>query len=108
MVIIVAVSGGGEEATPEPATSTGTTETTPAEAPAEEPAEAPAEEVKGIGESLKVGDVVYTVNSRTEATNVGGEFGQTAKGKYLVLDVTVKNEGNEALLVDTSLFKLVS
>src|SRR5690606_25839078 len=91
------LSGGGEEATPTESTSGGT----------EEKAAEP-EKVAGIGDELTVGDVTYTVHGRTEATNVGGEYGENAKGQYLILDVTVKNNGNEALLVDTSLFKLTS
>lgn len=115
LILLVAIAGiftsGGEttapvaESTPAPATET-KTEAAPEEKK-EEKKEEPAK-VIGIGESLKVGDVVYTVHGRTEATNVGGEWGETAKGKYLILDVTVKNEGKEALMVDSSLFKVKS
>jgi hypothetical protein len=107
--VIMAVAGGGEDAAPSttPETTAPATESAAPEAKEEAPAEEPAK-VTGIGETLKVGDVTYTVHGRTEAANVGGEYGETAKGKYLVLDVTVKNEGKESLMVDSSLFKLKS
>lgn len=61
-----------------------------------------------IGEVVNVGKVAYTVNSVETATNVGGEYGQNSKGTYLVVNVTVTNNGDEALTVDNSLFKLVN
>ena len=62
----------------------------------------------GIGEPLKVGDVVFTANGTSTATNVGGEYGQTAQGVYYIVDVTVKNEGKEAITTDSSFFTLKS
>lgn len=59
-----------------------------------------------IGDLVKVGDVEYTVNSRTTAQNFGGEYGVNANGTYLVLNVTVKNTGNKAITVTDSFFKL--
>ncbi|MBO1515294.1 DUF4352 domain-containing protein [Metabacillus bambusae] len=60
-----------------------------------------------IGDAVKVGDVVFTVHGKSTANNVGGEFGQNASGTYLILDVTVKNEGKEAIMTDSSFFKLL-
>lgn len=59
-----------------------------------------------IGDTLKVGDVEFTVHGTSQASAIGGQFGEKAKGKYLVLDVTVTNKGKEELLVDSSFFKL--
>lgn len=72
--------------------------------------ETPVEEVKQsvIGDKLQVGDVVFTVNERSRATNVGGEYGVNSKGEFLILDVSVENLGNEAITVDSSYFKLLS
>lgn len=64
-------------------------------------------EVK-IGETLKVGNVEFKVTKKSEAQNVGGEYGNNAKGKYLILDVTVTNKGDKALMMDSSFFKLKS
>ena len=66
----------------------------------------PKETVAKIGDTLKVGDVEFTVNSKETATNVGGQFGSNSQGTFLILDVTVKNVGNEAITTDTSFFKL--
>ncbi|OAS82762.1 MULTISPECIES: DUF4352 domain-containing protein [Metabacillus] len=60
-----------------------------------------------IGDAVKVGDVVFTVHGKSTANNVGGEYGQNASGTYLILDVTVKNEGKEAIMTDSSFFKLL-
>jgi hypothetical protein len=75
----------------------------------EEKKETPKEEKKsfGIGETVPVGDMIYTVNERVSTDQVGPSALPTkASGKYLVLDVTLKNNGNEAVTVDTNLFKL--
>ena len=66
------------------------------------------DETKKIGQPLKVGDVVFTINSVKTAQSVGGEFGTKAQGKYIILNVTVKNEGKEAVMTDSSFFKLVN
>lgn len=67
------------------------------------------EEIKGaIGEVLSVGKVDYTVNSSTTATTVGSEYLQeTADGIFVIVDITITNNGDEALLVSDSFFKLL-
>jgi Domain of unknown function (DUF4352) len=77
------------------------TATTPKEEPKKE-----EKKLAGIGEPLKVGDVVFTVHGTSTSNNVGGEFGQKAQGTYLIVDVTVKNEGKKAITTDSSFFKL--
>src|SRR5215472_1482263 len=42
-----------------------------------------------VGEHLKVGLWVVTLNSAT--TNAGDEFDQPKNGQYLILDITLKN-----------------
>jgi hypothetical protein len=69
----------------------------------------PKEEKKsfGIGETVPVGDMIYTVNERGSADQVGPSVLPTkASGKYLVINVSLKNNGNEAVTVDTNFFKL--
>ena len=69
---------------------------------------APSKKANGkIGEPLKVGDVEYTVTSKSLATNVGGEWGKTANGQYVVVDVTVKNVGKKTITVTDGFFKLL-
>ncbi|EHI74150.1 Telomeric repeat-binding factor 2 [Streptococcus criceti] len=61
----------------------------------------------GIGDVVKVGNVEYTVNSVSQATSVGSEyFGETAQGVYLLVNITVKNNGKESLSVSDDFFKI--
>lgn len=60
-----------------------------------------------IGQDVKVGDVLYKVNSKELTTNVGGEFGRNANGTFVVLNVTVTNQGKESLMVDSNFFTLL-
>lgn len=60
-----------------------------------------------IGTPLKVGDVEFTVNGISTASNVGGQYGANAQGVFLLVDVTVKNLGKEAITTDSSFFKLL-
>lgn len=100
IVIAVATSGGDESATtPEPSSSDSAT--------TEETIEEKKAEVAGIGEVVKVGDVSFTINSKETADQVGPSImPETASGKYVVLDVTFLNGGNEAVMIDSSFFKL--
>lgn len=71
----------------------------------------PAEEKKAttakMNEVLNVGDAAFTITGKETAAQVGPSvLPETASGKYLVLDVTFKNNGNEAIMVDSSFFKL--
>lgn len=62
-----------------------------------------------IGEKVKVDDLEYTVNSIERADTVGGQYtSSTADGKYIVADVTVKNNGDESITIDTELFKILN
>ena len=49
-----------------------------------------------IGETFKVGDVDYTIN-----------FKENANGTYLILNVTVKNNGSKSITITDSFFKLL-
>lgn len=62
-----------------------------------------------IGEKVKVSDLEYTVNSIENADTVGNQYvSSNADGKYIVADVTVKNNGDEAITIDTELFKILN
>lgn len=66
-----------------------------------------AQAIPKIGEVTKVGDVEYIVNSKSVSQNVGGEYGKTANGSYLILNVTVKNSGKKSITVTNDFFKLL-
>lgn len=69
--------------------------------------EAKQEKTYKIGDAVNVGDMGYTVKTKETAAQVGPSvLPETASGKYLVIDVNVKNSGDEAVTVDSSFFKL--
>lgn len=83
--------------------------------PATTTAAAPKQEVKkeepkksfGIGQDVTVGKMVYKINKKEAADQVGPSALPTkASGKFIVVNVTLKNNGNEAVTVDSSFFKL--
>lgn len=75
----------------------------------EEPA---APTIAAIGESLKVGDVVFKVNEvhTTDKITDGGGYityePDSEGATFLVLNATVENAGKEAITTDSSFFKL--
>lgn len=63
--------------------------------------------ITSIGEELKVGDVVFKVTGVTTSNKIGNDFlAVNSQGTFLVVDVEVRNEGAEALTVDSSFFTL--
>lgn len=65
-------------------------------------------ETVSVGQPIRVGDVEYTVNSHTTTDKVGNEYlNKTANGVYLIVNVTVKNLGDDALTVTDNFFKLI-
>lgn len=72
------------------------------------------EKKKGIGEELSIGKVVFKVNS-IEETNIvtagNGVFKYEPSGDgavFFIVNLTVRNDGNELINTDSSFFKLVS
>ena len=62
-----------------------------------------------IGEKVKVDDLEYTVNSVETKNSVGSQYNSTnADGTYIVADVTVKNNADESITIDTELFKILN
>ena len=75
----------------------------------QEPAKEEVAEEKSykIGDKVVVGDMEYVINSKETAAAVGpAAFPTKASGKFVLIDVTLKNNGNEAVTVDSSFFKL--
>ena len=116
VLVIGAFSGGDDEGASDVADDAGTAdvvEDVDASEPKDEnePGEVeeePVEKTYSVGDLVNVGTVSYLVNGIDTATNIGGEYGQNSKGTYLLVNVTVTNNGDEALTVDNSLFKLLN
>ena len=65
------------------------------------------EKTFGIGDVVKVGDIEYTIKEKSEKDQVGPSvLPEKASGKFVVLEVSLKNKGNEAITADASFFKL--
>lgn len=65
----------------------------------------------GIGQGLEVSDVIFTANSVSEETSIGDQYysDEPAEGAiFKVVEVTIKNDGKEALTIDSSFFKLLA
>lgn len=116
IVIGAAANSGGEDNSQTTSNEPKTQEaSTTAEKPKTEPKkeepkkEEPKQEEKyfGIGQEVKVGDMTYKINGKEAADQVGPSvLPEKATGKFIVIDVTLKNNGNEAVTVDASFFKL--
>ncbi|MGE9133972.1 DUF4352 domain-containing protein [Lacticaseibacillus paracasei] len=67
-----------------------------------------AEKAYKVGDKVTVGDMEYTVNKLSVTKTVGPtDFPTTAKGTFLVVNLTVKNIGKKSVTVDSSFFKLL-
>lgn len=116
-----AMLGGGDDATnttpeeaveeenTEAAATSKETESGEQETSEEVVEEEEADDIVGLATPLNVGDVEFTVNNWEQATSVGTDFMiEEANDTYIVMDVTVANNSNEAITVDSSYFKVVN
>ncbi len=108
LIIGVAVGGEGEDSSNgSNSSNNNTSDSSSSNNPSENKNDKKAENTANIGTPLKVEDVEFTVNGISTASNVGGQFGVDAQGVFLLVDVTVKNLGKEAITTDSSFFKLL-
>lgn len=107
VVIGVLANMGGSDNSKETASkSTTTSETTTTDSSSKASSEE-TEATYSVGQTFTVGDVEYTVNSVSTSQTVGDEFiNKTAQGTYLLLNITVKNNGDDALSVSNDYFTL--
>jgi len=111
IIVVIAIAGGGDD-DKEQASEVDTEQpkvTANKEDEQESKKEAKKEEtvVAGIGTALDVGKTTFTVNNKESTDQVGPSvLPQKASEKYVVIEVTFKNNGNEAVTMDTSFYKL--
>lgn len=108
IIIFIGFLGGGDDET-ETVADNETSQSVSSEVieKAEEVEEEVVETV-GIGQSLSISDVEYVVNEVTTTDYVGGEYtGKTSQGVFLIVNVTITNNGNESLNVSDNFFKLI-
>lgn len=68
-----------------------------------------SEQIYKISDVVSVGDVEYTVNKVQASKEIGDEYiKKEAQNMYYIIDITIKNNGNEPLTVSDSFFKLIN
>lgn len=101
VIIIGAVASSGDSDDP-----TSTSDNNQA-SNADSSVEAEESESYKIGDVVQLGDIQYTIHGVEQASTIGSEYVNTeANGVFLVVDLTVKNIGNESAMVTSSFFKL--
>ena len=111
VVISVATSGGGDSGGGDTASGGTTAPASAGNGSAAAPsAKAPASATPGIGRPVRDGKFEFTVRAvRDGGTTVGPEFLQErAQGTYTLVDLSVRNTGDEAQSLDVSAQKLMT
>jgi Domain of unknown function (DUF4352) len=61
-----------------------------------------------IGEEVAVGNLAYVVNGVEETNKLSSILGEkTTEGKFVVVDLTVKNNDKEARIIDGEMFRII-
>ncbi|MBM7702920.1 DUF4352 domain-containing protein [Metabacillus iocasae] len=110
VIIIGSIASGGEEeiATTEPKSEEASADVK-AETAAAESAKKEEKKAFGIGEEVKVGNLTYVVNAVEETNKISNILGdKTTEGKFVVVELTVKNTDKKARLADTNMFKVLT
>ncbi|MCQ6265610.1 DUF4352 domain-containing protein [Fictibacillus sp. WQ 8-8] len=116
VIVVIGFAGGGTGDDTASKDDSKKAETTSAEPKKEAPKketkkEAPKKETKKefkIGDSVKVGKMNYKVNKKQSLAQVGpSALPEKASGKFVVIEVSLKNNGDKAVTVDSSFFKLM-
>lgn len=113
VVVIIGIassSGGGSDNSTPTTTSPKTTDTS---SKADTKTPAPKKDTAktyGVGDNVSIDNVTFKVNKVTSNGEIksGNEFIDSAKasGKFIILDVSIKNGKKEALTMDSSYFQL--
>lgn len=74
----------------------------PTSVPSKSAAKDDAKPAAGIGDTVKDGDFAFTVTDVTTAASIGGAYGEDAQGRFVIVHVTAKNNGNKAEMFDAS------
>lgn len=109
LIVIGMFAGGGEESTETASSGSSSGETAKKE---EAKKEEPKEEAKkefGVGQEVAVENISYIVNSIEEQKELKMEYMDTltTDGKFVIVDLTVKNNDKEARFIDTEMLRLV-
>jgi len=111
LVVLTAMFGNDEEAKTSSQTET-TVEKTEAGVKAEpkakeEPKAKKTEKTYGVGDAVKTGELTYTVNGVEEKNLISNILGdKKTSGKFVIVDLKVKNGDKEERFVDAEMFKI--
>lgn len=98
VIIVVATGGGGDESSGGESSESSSGSNGGSE-----------EQTYSVGDEVEVGDVTYVINGMETASSAGIEgLEEEASGIYIVLDVEVTNNGNEAITMGSSYIKLLN
>jgi hypothetical protein len=108
VVVLIGIGSGGEDDT----TTSTDTDTNSAEVSAR-PAKKKEEQPKtfGVQQEVNVDKFAYTVNSVEETKQITAQYLDpitSDSGKFVVINVTFKNNDKSARMLDTELFKLTT
>ena len=112
VVVLAAASGsGGGKSTTTTTNPSSPANSTPAQQPVAQPAAATAEapaadQATKIGAPLKVGDLTFTVSDAKATKKLTSVFGKKT-GDWILVSATVQNGSKDAVLIDSSFFKLL-
>lgn len=105
IIVIIGVSNAGKDGSKTTSTSNGEgTKTTSGQVQANK-----EEEKKfKIGDTVKVGDIEYIVSDVKDSKSIGTSqyLKKETDSNFVTIKVTVKNTGDKAKTIDTSMFKL--
>ncbi|KGL45736.1 DUF4352 domain-containing protein [Listeria newyorkensis] len=109
IVMVAANMGNEDEAKSDKTSEKNTTATTAKKTPAKQDVKKETEEKEyKIGDVVKVGDMEYIVESKETTKQVGPSILPTeAKDTFLIINLKVKNNGNEKVTIDSSFFTLL-
>lgn len=108
IVIIAAASSGGTETPTSSETATpAESKDTSKETTKESKKEPEVAKQFAIGEEVKVGDLSYTVKTVEETDVIENILGnKTTEGKFVIIELTIKNHAKKARIADTNMFKI--
>ncbi|MCM3782127.1 DUF4352 domain-containing protein [Neobacillus mesonae] len=111
IIVIAAVNSGGEgsKTADSSATTSGSQDSTEAQSTASNKSEEEPAQAFKVGDQVEAGTFTYTVKSVKEQTKIENILGdKTTEGKFVVVELNVKNNDKEARYADTSMFRILA
>ncbi|MGE7183548.1 DUF4352 domain-containing protein [Peribacillus sp. NPDC006672] len=102
IIVVISIANGGED---EETPSTKSTDNKATETTSTPKEEAPKQH--NVGDTVKVGKIEYVVKGVSETQKISNVLGdKTTEGKFVVVDMSIKNTDKKARMADTTMFKV--